>query len=169
MYPTTHDKNVYHAITHGTEWKPNYCVVCGVILHESRAQQCHTSLKVKCGAADSSQRVGYDSMYHTKLVFFLCHILMSSDLSISYIEAFCAFENAYHMVQNVYYMIKTFMPWLCVDHMIQQGVWCMEFSYPYPLAIQTHWQNPDPLAKIQTHCKNPDPLFGTQSSSHCNT
>ncbi len=33
----------------------------------------------------------------------------------------------------------------------------MGFSYPYPLAIQTHWQNPDPQAKsrstgkIQTH------------------
>ncbi len=39
------------------------------------------------------------------------------------------------------------MPWLCVDHMIQQGVWPMGFSYPDPLAIQTHWQNPDPLAK----------------------
>ncbi len=49
------------------------------------------------------------------------------------------------------------MPWLCVDHMIQQGVWPMGFSYPNPLAMQTHWQNPDPLAKsrptgkIQTH------------------
>ncbi len=52
----------------------------------------------------------------------------------------------------------TFMPWLCVDHMIQQGVWPMGFSYPDPLVIQTHWQNPDSLAKskpttgkIQTH------------------
>ncbi len=49
------------------------------------------------------------------------------------------------------------MSWLCVDHMIQQGVWPMGFSYPDPLAIQTNWQNPDPLAKsrpigkIQTH------------------
>ncbi len=38
------------------------------------------------------------------------------------------------------------MPWLCVDYMIQQGVWPMGFSYPDPLAksrptgkIQTHW------------------------------
>ncbi len=43
------------------------------------------------------------------------------------------------------------MPWLCVDHMIQQGVWLMRFSYPDLLA------NPDPLrksrptGKIQTH------------------
>ncbi len=43
------------------------------------------------------------------------------------------------------------MPWLCVDHMIHQGVWLMGFSYPDPLV------NPDPLAKsrptgkIQTH------------------
>ncbi len=43
------------------------------------------------------------------------------------------------------------MPWLGVDHMIQQGVWPMGFSYTDPLA------NPDPLAKsrpsdkIQTH------------------
>ncbi len=49
------------------------------------------------------------------------------------------------------------MPWLCVDHMIQQGVCPMGFSYTDPLAIQTHWQSPDPLAKsrltgkIQTH------------------
>ncbi len=49
------------------------------------------------------------------------------------------------------------MPWLCVDHMIQQGVWPMGFSYTDPLAIQAHWQNPDPLAKsrptgkIQAH------------------
>ncbi len=41
--------------------------------------------------------------------------------------------------------------------MIQQGVWPMGFSYPDPLAIQTHWQNQDPLAKsrptgkIKTH------------------
>ncbi len=48
-----------------------------------------------------------------------------------------------------------FMPWLCVDYMIQQGVWPMGFLYTDPLAIQTHWQNPDPLV-------------GTQSSSHCN-
>ncbi len=45
----------------------------------------------------------------------------------------------------------TIMPWLCVDHMIQQGIWLMGFSYPDPLA------NPDPLAKsrptdkFQTH------------------
>ncbi len=49
------------------------------------------------------------------------------------------------------------MPWLCVDHMIQQGVWPMGFSYPDPLAIQTHSQNPHPLSKsrptgkFQTH------------------
>ncbi len=49
------------------------------------------------------------------------------------------------------------MPWLSVDHMIQQGVWPMGLSYSDPLAIQTHWQNPDPLAKsrptgkIQAH------------------
>ncbi len=49
------------------------------------------------------------------------------------------------------YAGQPFMPWLCVDHMIQQGVWPMGFSYPDPLA------NPDPLAKarptdkIQTH------------------
>ncbi len=47
--------------------------------------------------------------------------------------------------------VYTFMPWLCVDHMIQQGVWPMGFSSPDPLT------NPDPLAKsrptdkIQTH------------------
>ncbi len=35
------------------------------------------------------------------------------------------------------------IPWLCVDHMIQQGVWPMVFSYPDPLA------NPDPLCNIQ--------------------
>ncbi len=68
---------------------------------------------------------------------------------------------------NIYYTIKrntscrlqnviSFMPWF-VDHMIQQGVWPMRFSYPDPLATQTHWQNPDTLAKsrptgkIQTH------------------
>ncbi len=39
------------------------------------------------------------------------------------------------------------IPWLCVDHMIQQGIWPMGFSYPDPLAIQTHWHNPDPLTK----------------------
>ncbi len=45
----------------------------------------------------------------------------------------------------------TVMPWLCVDHMIQQVVWHMVFLYPDPLEI------PDPLAKsrhtdkIQTH------------------
>ncbi len=49
------------------------------------------------------------------------------------------------------------MPWLCVDHMIQQGVWPMGLSYSDPLAIQNHWQNPDPLVKsrptgkFQTH------------------
>ncbi len=54
-------------------------------------------------------------------------------------------------------MVFIFMPRLCVDYMIQQGVWPMGFSYPDPLAIQTHWQNPDPLSKsiptgkIQTH------------------
>ncbi len=37
--------------------------------------------------------------------------------------------------------IYCIMPWLCVDHMIQQGVWPMGFSYPDPLA------NPDPLVK----------------------
>ncbi len=31
------------------------------------------------------------------------------------------------------------LPWLCVDYMIQQGVWPMGFSYPDPLVIQTHW------------------------------
>ncbi len=35
--------------------------------------------------------------------------------------------------------IWKFMPWLCVDHMIQLGVWPMGFSYPDLLAIQTHW------------------------------
>ncbi len=33
------------------------------------------------------------------------------------------------------------MPWLCdsVDHMIQQGVLPIGFSYTDPLAIQNHW------------------------------
>ncbi len=53
--------------------------------------------------------------------------------------------------------VHAVMPWLYVDHMIQQGVWPMGFSYPDPLAIQIHCQNPDPLtksrptSKIQTH------------------
>ncbi len=41
--------------------------------------------------------------------------------------------------------IYTFMPWLCVVYMIEQGVWHLGFSYPDPLAIQNHWQNLDPL------------------------
>ncbi len=36
-------------------------------------------------------------------------------------------------------MLHVFMPWLCVDYMIQQGVWSIGFSYPDPLAIHTHW------------------------------
>ncbi len=56
-----------------------------------------------------------------------------------------------------------FMPWLCVDHMKQQGVWPMGFSYPDPLVKSR------PTDKIQTHWQNPDPLVGTQSSSHFNT
>ncbi len=65
--------------------------------------------------------------------------------------------------ERVYYIVSTssytgvIMPWLCVDHMIQQAVWPMGSSYPDPLAksrptgiIQTHWQNPDPwTSKIQ--------------------
>ncbi len=39
-----------------------------------------------------------------------------------------------------------FMPWLCVDYMIQQGVWPMGFSNPDPLAKSR------PTGKIQTHC-----------------
>ncbi len=35
-------------------------------------------------------------------------------------------------------MILVIMPWLCVDHMIQEVVWRMGFSYSDPLAIQTH-------------------------------
>ncbi len=31
--------------------------------------------------------------------------------------------------------------------MIQQGVGPVRCSYPDPLPIQTHWQNPDPLVK----------------------
>ncbi len=46
-------------------------------------------------------------------------------------------------------MDVSIMPWLCVDHMIQQGVWPMGL-YPDPLAIQTHWQNSDPLVKSRT-------------------
>ncbi len=49
-------------------------------------------------------------------------------------------------------LVSWFMPRLCVDHMIQQGVCSMGFSYPDPLAksrptgkIQTYWQNPDTL------------------------
>ncbi len=30
--------------------------------------------------------------------------------------------------------VSNVMPWLCVDHMIQQRVWPMGFSYPNPLA-----------------------------------
>ncbi len=38
------------------------------------------------------------------------------------------------------------MSWLCVDDMIQQGVWPRGFSYPNPLAKSR------PTGKIQTHC-----------------
>ncbi len=53
----------------------------------------------------------------------------------------------YHMISLQYWTTWLFMPWLCVDHMIQQGVWPMGFSYPDPLANPDHWQNPDPLVK----------------------
>ncbi len=52
---------------------------------------------------------------------------------------------------GIHCTVYSIMPWLCVDHMIRQGVWPMGFSYPDPL------ENPDPLAKsrptdkIQTH------------------
>ncbi len=54
---------------------------------------------------------------------------------------------ALFLAYHCYTLVETFlMPWLCVDHMIQQGVWPMGFSYPDPLAksrptgkIQTHW------------------------------
>ncbi len=47
-------------------------------------------------------------------------------------------------------MVYPFMPWLCVDYILQQGVWPMGFSYPDPLAIQNNWQNPDPPAKSRS-------------------
>ncbi len=63
-----------------------------------------------------------------------------------------------------------FMPWLCVDHMIQQRVWPMGFSYPDPLAIQTYWQNPDPLVKSRPTGKNTIisqfALFGNKSINY---
>ncbi len=65
-------------------------------------------------------------------------------------------ENVNIKLLDLPYLETYIMPWLCVDHMIQQGVWPMGFSYPDPQAIQTHWQNPDPLV-------------GTQSNSHCYT
>ncbi len=43
------------------------------------------------------------------------------------------------MVKQVKHHVHYIMPWLCADHMIQQGVWRMGFSYPDPLAIPTHW------------------------------
>ncbi len=43
------------------------------------------------------------------------------------------------------------MPWLCVDHIIQQGVWPMGFSYPDPLAIQIQLAKSRHSGTIQTH------------------
>ncbi len=43
------------------------------------------------------------------------------------------------------------MPWLCVDHMIQQGDWLMGFSYPDPLVNLDPLAKSRPTSKIQTH------------------
>ncbi len=57
--------------------------------------------------------------------------------------------------------VKCFMPWLCVDHMIQQGVWPMGSSYPDPLAksrptgkIQTHWLGHKVVHTVTRNIKN---------------
>ncbi len=56
------------------------------------AQQCHMKPKVSNGAAGL--------LLTTHLVFFLCHVLISSDLQISVNEVFYGFEKAYHMVKK---------------------------------------------------------------------
>ncbi len=53
-----------------------------------------------------------------------------------------------HLYKALY---KEIMPWLCVDHMIQQGVWPMGFSYTDPLANPDPQTKSRPTGKIQTH------------------
>ncbi len=55
------------------------------------------------------------------------------------------------MLQCSKSLVSYVMPWLCVDHMIQQGVWPMGFSYPDPLANLDPLAKSRPTDKIQTH------------------
>ncbi len=41
----------HRSLVNELQRKPNDCVVCGSILHELDAQQCHTRPNVKCGGA----------------------------------------------------------------------------------------------------------------------
>ncbi len=80
-------------------------------------------------------------------MLYLCHCVWP--IEIAYAGGNCQHE------------VILIMPWLCVDHMIQQGVWPMGSSYPDSLAksrptgkIQTHWLGHKVVHIVTRNIKN---------------
>ncbi len=100
-------------IRHSLKRKPNECVVCGAILHEMDAHQCHTrSMKDRRSKVVQmgSQRVENEPMHHTHLGFYLCyglnHLLPLNIFKYLLIDVCCGFEKSIPHGQNVYHMIR---------------------------------------------------------------
>ncbi len=73
VYHDKHNSNLLTSMHLEDGWdgdrrNPNDCVVCGSILHELGAQQCHARPKVESGAA-MLPTSGVCSMHHTVIWF----------------------------------------------------------------------------------------------------